>query len=746
MVWNWIRSLIGATCDDVRTVVTNERAFRYARARQSVGRISSRTEFLEQRLVLTPTSDEQLFVYLLNKIRHDPQAYDDEADLGGILDGVAARQPLAVNADLFDSSRFHAVEMADNNYFGHQSQVTGDWPNKMAEDQGYDLPFYFDLDANNIESIAAGNAYGNPADVIELLIVDAGVPSLGHRKHLLGIDDFYAQAQEIGIGHGFNLSSLYDHYWAAHITFSDEDDLFLTGVVYQDSNANQAFSLNEGLAGVTVSIDGQPLQTQTNTAGGWSIQVPGPGTYTVQVSGGSFAGTASSTVVVGSDNREIDFISGLSIGIVDFNTLPTEPNDPPVNTVPPGPLNLQEDVSFAVTGISIADPDAGTASVSVTLTVGQGTLHIPTNVTNGVIGSHVSGNDTGSVVLMAPLSKINATLANAQGLVYRGASNFNGADTLTVVTSDLGNTGTGGAQSDSDTIDLLVEAINDAPVNSVPAGPLTVITETSLAITGLSLSDVDLGTQSAVVTLAVLHGTITVRTDVPGGLMLADVAGNGTSSVTITAPLSRLLPTFQSVSGVTYVSAPGYVGSETFTVTSDDQGQAGSGGAKTDQDTVAIQVQPVPIAPTLMLPVGAVTSAGGLPAIIGVGATIADPDSLTYSSGILTVQITSGAQATDQLTLNKVGKKSGQLNLRKTDVRLGKTVIGQLSGGTNGAPLVIQFTSNVSLSTVQTVLENVTLRASKKRLLPGTRTVQFVATDPTDLTSTPQSRDVNVTA
>jgi hypothetical protein len=44
--------------------------------------IPSQVEHLEQRLVLTPTSDEQLFVYLLNKIRHDPQAYDTQANLG----------------------------------------------------------------------------------------------------------------------------------------------------------------------------------------------------------------------------------------------------------------------------------------------------------------------------------------------------------------------------------------------------------------------------------------------------------------------------------------------------------------------------------------------------------------------------------------------------------------------------------------------------------------------------------------
>ncbi len=736
--WNWLRTGVSGPQWKRRNSDRRIRLLSLA--------CGSRVESLEQRLVLTPTSDEQLFVYLLNRARHDPQAYDAERNLNGILAGVEARQPLAVNDDLFDSAQFHAVEMADNNYFAHQSVVTGDWPNQMAVDQGYNLPNFFPLNNNFIESLAAGNLFGNPDDVIELLIVDEGVPGAGHRNHLLGIDDFNAQAREIGVGHGFNLGSLYDHYWATHITFSDPDDTFLTGVIYQDSNADDAFSLNEGLADVMVSLGGVGLQTVTNAAGGWSIKVPGPGTYTVSVVGGLFAGAASSVVEVAALNREVDFISGETSGIVDFGSVSPGDNEVPVNTVPVGPLNIQEDVAFAITGLSITDPDAGTANVSVTLTVSHGTLHVSTGISNGVISSQVAGNNSGQVVLTGPLSRINMTLANAQGLTYQGVLNFNGADTLSVLTSDLGHTGTGGALTDSDSVNLVVSAVNDAPRNTVPNGTLSVVTETTLNVTGLSLSDVDLGTEPAIVMLAVLHGTITVRTDVASGLTPADVTGNGTNLVTITAPISRLLPTLLAVAGVTYVSDAAYIGPDTLTMTSSDQGQSGSGGTGTDQDTVTIQVQPVPIAPTLTVPGGSVSSAGGLPVIVGTGGTIADPDSPNFSSGKLTIQILSGGQATDKLTLHKVGTKPGQLNLKKkTDVRLGKTVVGHLTGGTGGTPLVITFTSNVTLANVQTVLQNVVLQASKKKLLAGTRSIQFVVTDPTLLASAPQTRDVNVT-
>ncbi|MDB5335528.1 MAG: hypothetical protein JWN70_1147 [Planctomycetaceae bacterium] len=719
---------------------------RRGKARRSLSEIKSLVEQLEQRLVLTVSSDEQLFVYLLNQIRHNPQAYDTAANLGGILDDVEARQPLAVNDDLFESSEVHAQEMADHDYFAHHSPITGEDPNELARDAGYDLPDFFPDDDNFIESIAAGNALDNPADTIKLLIVDPNTNPPGHRIHLLGMDDFNAQANEIGVAHAFNLLSTFDHYWAAHITFSDPENLFLTGVVYEDVNTDSAFSLNEGLAGVTVSIGGTNLETVTNAAGGWSIQVPGPGTYTVSVAGGDFVGPASTTVQVTNLNREIDFTSGIADGVIDFGTPPAGANEPPVNTLPVGPIDVTEDVTLNLTGISVTDPDVGINPVSVTLDVLHGKLQINTNVTNGLTSGQVVGNNSGHVVVTAPLAKINATLAALSGITYRGTTDFNGDDTLTMVTNDQQTDDLGGAMSDTDTLDLTIAAVNDAPVNTVPSGTVSVITETATRISGLSLADSDLGTNDALVTLTVTHGTVAVRTDVASGLTAGDIAGNGTTSVTITAPRSRLLATYAATNGVTYTSDNGYIGSDVLTVTSSDQGQAGSGGTLTDTDTVAIQVQPAPVAPVLTVPAAVTGPAKGKPVIIGAGATLSDPDSPNYSGGKLTIQITSVGTSNDKLTLTKLGTKTGQVNLSGTKVRLGKTVIGSLSGGTNGSPLVIQFSSNVSLAAVQSVLQRVTLKGAHGKLPPGTRTIQFTATDPTHLTSEPQSRQVVIPA
>ena len=48
-----------------------------------------------------------------------------------------------------------------------------------------------------------------------------------------------------------------------------------------------------------------------------------------------------------------------------------------------------------------------------------------------------------------------------------------------------------GAKTDSDTVDIVVAAVNDAPVNTVPAGPLTTPGNADLVMSGLSVSDAD---------------------------------------------------------------------------------------------------------------------------------------------------------------------------------------------------------------------------------------------------------------
>lgn len=269
-----------------------------------------------------PSAEEQFGIWTLNKARHDPPAYG--VKIGVDLSTVAAQPPLAVSKLLTGSSRFHAKEMLDNNYFAHTSAVTGEGPNQMAVNNGYDL-FGSGLGmawgtANNIESIAKGiNLIPTFEDALALLIEDEGVQGLGHRVHLLAMAQFYAAHREIGCGRA---ASGLTYVYAIHTGNVSESDRFLTGVVYVDTSGDGRFSKGEGIGGVTVDAGGG-YTTTSMASGGWSIKVPA-GAYSVTCSGGPFTGTATADVTVGAANREIDFKSGGVKGEVDFGG-PTGP-------------------------------------------------------------------------------------------------------------------------------------------------------------------------------------------------------------------------------------------------------------------------------------------------------------------------------------------------------------------------------------------------------------------------------------
>ncbi len=117
------------------------------------------------------------------------------------------RASLTCNVILAQVAQARAEDMAQRNYFSHTTPE-GYGPNYFVRQAGYVLPSYYGTadDANNIESIAAGYSTAN-------LAWEAWMGSQAHRSHLLGLNSFYADQIEYGIGYVYNPNSQYRHYW-----------------------------------------------------------------------------------------------------------------------------------------------------------------------------------------------------------------------------------------------------------------------------------------------------------------------------------------------------------------------------------------------------------------------------------------------------------------------------------------------------------------------------------------------------
>ena len=123
------------------------------------------------------------------------------------------------------------------------------------------------------------------------------------------------------------------------------------------------------------------------------------------------------------------------------------------------------------------------------------------------------------------LANINTALATAS---YTSDLDFNGSATITLqVTDDVGGivaTGTGVGTSDSDVINVTVNAANDPVTGAAPANA-SVNEDTPTAITGMSIADVDAtlapgGTYQ--VTLSSTNGTLTLGAGTLAGAQLHD--------------------------------------------------------------------------------------------------------------------------------------------------------------------------------------------------------------------------------
>jgi uncharacterized protein YkwD len=133
----------------------------------------------------------------LNDIRTNPAKYYGEFEFLKTTEVKKTR--LSWNDTLAKVAEAKAFDMADRNYYGHVDPE-GYGMNYFINKSGYKLnsKWLQNKSENYFESIAAGSAGGE--QVIRTFVIDKGVPSLGHRNHLLGVGDWNASLVDIGIG------------------------------------------------------------------------------------------------------------------------------------------------------------------------------------------------------------------------------------------------------------------------------------------------------------------------------------------------------------------------------------------------------------------------------------------------------------------------------------------------------------------------------------------------------------------
>ena len=279
---------------------------------------------------------------------------------------------------------------------------------------------------------------------------------------------------------------------------------------------------------------------------------------------------------------------------------PLAPNQPPVNSVPAAQItNEDTNITFSLGNgnlISISDPDAGSADVEVTLSMTNGTISL--NGTVGLTFSVGDGVSDASMTFTGTMAAINTAL---NGLIYAPTAEYNGADTITLITNDLGNTGSGGALSDTDNIGITINAVNDPPTAVADAYSTSEDVQLVVAAAGVLSNDIDVDGPS----LTVISGT---------------------------APTNGSL-TLNSDGSFTYTPLPNFAGVDSFTYTMSD-------GTTNSSNTVTITVTDVNDAPIVTVPGGQATAID-VPITLSTGnGNLVSFSDIDVAAGSMTVTLT----------------------------------------------------------------------------------------------------------
>ncbi len=497
---------------------------------------------------------------------------------------------------------------------------------------------------------------------------------------------------------------------------TDSDAVSITVTSVNDGPVNTvagAQTVNEdtslSIGGLSVNdVDGNLSTTQltvasgtlnVSLAGGATISAGANGSSTLTLSGTQAQINAALASLAYQGNLDFNGSDTLTVLSTDANGATDSDavsitvssiNDGPVNTVP-GAQTVNEDTSLSISGVSVNDVDGNLSTTQLTVT--NGTLNV--SLAGGAtISSGANGSAT--LTLSGTQAEINAALAS---ISYQGNANFNGFDTLTVLSTD------GNGVTDSDAVAITVSSVNDGPVNTVP-GAQTVNEDTSLSISGVSVNDVD-GNLSTT-QLTVTNGTLSVS--LAGGATISSGA-NGSATLTLSGTQAQINAALASIS---YQGNADFNGSDTLTVLSTD------GNGVTDSDAVAITVSSVNDGPVNTVPGAQAVNEDTALSISGVSVNDVDGNlsstRLSVTNGVLNVSlaggatISAGANGSSTLTLSGTQAQvnaalasisyQGNVNFNGSDTL---TVLSTDANGATDSDAVAITVSSVNDGPVNTV-------------------------------------------
>ncbi|MBD9360635.1 DUF4347 domain-containing protein [Methylomonas fluvii] len=325
-----------------------------------------------------------------------------------------------------------------------------------------------------------------------------------------------------------------------------------------NSNATNTLA-NSAIRQITYrnTSDAPPASVQLN----WTLNDANTG---AQGSGGALTGSGTTTVNITAVN------DAPVVSAIEATALAYTENG--AATAITSTLTLEDLDNTNLTG--------ATVQITGNYTSGQDVLAFTDQ--NGITGSWNASTGTLTLSGTATVSQYQTAL---RSVTYQNTSDAPSTASRTVSFSVTDGT----TASNVGIRSITVTALNDAPVNSLPANSYTAVNTNKTFSSGngnaLQIADVDAASSSVQVTLSISHGTLTLAGTT--GLTLVSGA-NGSGSMTYSGTVAAINTALNN--GLTFTPDNNYRGLAQLTLTTSDQGNTGSGGTLTDTDILDVHV------------------------------------------------------------------------------------------------------------------------------------------------------------
>lgn len=343
---------------------------------------------------------------------------------------------------------------------------------------------------------------------------------------------------------------------------------------------------------------------------------------------------------------------------------------------------------------------------------------------------------------------------SAPDLTYTPDANYHGSDSFTFVVDD------GTDQSIVAAVGLTVSSLNDAPVLDPGLSPeLDAIVEDATDPAGTRVSQLLIGFSDADAEASQGIAIFGISSSGDWQYSLDD----GANWLPIGNPSESAAILLRDTDRVRFVPAPDFYGTSSFDFIAWDQTDAGSAGSavnlvnnrggstaySNDWDTALLTIAAVNDPPVIANFDRTANYTENDPpvAVLSDGTTVTDPDSSDFQGGKLTVVTTARGSIYDIVSIADQGTGSGQMSLSGSTVLYEGVEIGVFSGGTNGAPLVVSFSSSWATSAAaEALLRAITFHNISNNPYTLTRTIKFTLTDDDGGTSNLVFQNISVVA